>query len=78
MKPDGDLLEPDAPFIPPGSIAFLPVSVLISLPVGGAVGLAPGGWSAFSTILWYGLAGMLYGLAMWRLAAIGLLPFPEE
>lgn len=65
-------------FIPPGSFAFLPVSVLLSTLVGLACGLVPGGWSVLTTVPLYVALGTAFGLLLWRLAKIGLLPFPEE
>ncbi len=65
-------------FIPPGSLAFLPVTVFCSALVGLICGLVPGGWTVFAAVPLYVILGFAFGLLLWRLAKTGLLPFPEE
>ncbi len=71
-------LDTDEPFIPPGSFAFVPVSLGLGFLVGSFAGLAPGGWSLFTSAFLYGIVGLSYGSVLWRLALAGLLPFPQE
>jgi hypothetical protein len=64
--------------IPPGSIAFVPVSVVL---VGGAglpIALFGTSIGALATIALYLALGLFYGITCWLYARNGYLPFPQE
>jgi hypothetical protein len=64
--------------IPPGSFAFVPISVLL---VGGAgllIAIFGSSLGVFATIALYLTLGLFYGVACWLYARNGYLPFPQE
>ena len=75
----GGRRRPDSgePRIPPGSFAFVPISVLL---VGGAgllIALFGSSIGALATIALYLVLGLSYGIACWLYARNGYLPFPQ-
>jgi len=70
--------ERPEPTIPPGSAAFVPAALVTCLLAGAIVdALSPRlgfGW----VICLYAVLGLGYGVACWRLARAGYLPFPRE
>jgi hypothetical protein len=64
--------------IPPGSLVFVPVSVLL---VGGAglpIAVFGSSLGLLTTIALYLTLGVAYGVACWLYARNGYLPFPQE
>ena len=64
--------------IPGGSIAFIPVSIAVASLAGLVIGLAGSRIGFLATAASYPVLGAAYGIACWRLARSGYLPFPAE
>src|SRR4030095_5572993 len=73
-----DKATPRGEFIPPGSWAFVPVTIGLFLPVALLAGFMAERMSFLATATLYLIVGGAYGIVMWRSARTGLLPFPEE
>jgi hypothetical protein len=65
-------------YIPPGSWIFVPVALGVILPAGLITGFVSERTSFLGTVVLYLAIAASYGIGMWRSAASGLLPFPEE
>ena len=64
--------------IPPGSFAFVPAG-LATCTISGMVVAGLSGSLGFGWVLGlYAALGLAYGVACWRLARTGYLPFPRE
>lgn len=81
LKPDGfpSVKEKSSKtLVPPGSFAFVPAGLATCLVAGMVVGsLSPRLGFGWVLCLYAGL-GLAYGVACWKLARTGLLPFPRE
>lgn len=64
--------------IPPGSFAFVPVCTIANALCGLIAGAASEHYSLIRVLAIYLSIGLAYGVLCWRLARIGLLPFPRE
>jgi hypothetical protein len=68
--------EPDR-MVPPGSIAFLLMSLVSSAMAGFALAFLSTEWSLGEAWALVVLVGAAYGVLCWLLARSGFLPFPE-
>lgn len=72
------VLDKQEAHIPPGSFVFVIVSVIICGCAGTISGFASESWGVAKTVSVYLVVGVTYGTTLWKLAAFGYLPFPEE
>jgi hypothetical protein len=66
------------PQIPPGSIAFVPVCVVLVGCAGLLIGVLGSSIGVITTVALYLMLGLAYGTACWLFARSGYLPFPQE
>ena len=64
--------------IPPGSFAFVPVSLIVTVPAGVVVAALSTTWSFVWVACLYAALGLCFGVGCWRLARSGYLPFPKD
>jgi hypothetical protein len=64
--------------VPGGSFVFVPIALAFAAAAGLLVGMLGAAGGLVPTLIAYGVLGLGYGIACWRCARSGYLPFPQE